>query len=116
MNITQRHHLGVRADAKSNRSVLFIHPLKPALFLRESSPHEDGFQIDPLSLDYVKFGKVLIYSGESFFKLLDLIGETIEKPAFLERCNQTLVVAYLGDDLLPLFDEWSLATVRFVVC
>jgi hypothetical protein len=111
VNLAQGHYLGVRANTKSNRSVLFVHALESALLLRKGTPHEDRFQIDPLSLDDIQFCQVLINTAEALFELFNLIGETVEVSAFFERRNQTLVVTNLSNDFLPLFDERSLATV-----
>lgn len=78
-NLTKTHHFGVCAKSKCNGSVLFVDAAEPTLLRGEGTSHEDGLKVDPLALNDVQLGKMVINSTKSAFELLDRICKALEE-------------------------------------
>jgi hypothetical protein len=78
--VAQAHDFWVSSDSESNVSEFFVNSHETALLLRKGSSREDGLKVDPLSLDQVQFGEVVIDSAELLFDLPDLVSKASIEP------------------------------------
>ena len=83
--------------------------------MRERTPHEDGLEVDPLALNDVQLGEVVIDAANLLLNLLDLIGEALEVPRLLEGNDETLVITDLRDHVFPLLNQRRRSSIGLIV-
>jgi len=78
-NHTQTNNLWVSLDTEHDTSELIIKSLESWLLLREGTSTKNRLQIDPLPLNNVQLGQIIINTSQLLFKLFNLILESIIK-------------------------------------
>jgi hypothetical protein len=79
-NVAKAHDFGVIPNAKGDVSVLFVDSHESSLLLREGTSHENGFEIDPLSLNDVELSQVIVDASNFGFNFLNLSRKALEVP------------------------------------
>lgn len=114
-NVTKTDNFWIVTDTKSDVSELFIDTHESTLLLWECTSHEDGLKVNPLALNNIQLGEVVIDTTDLFFYLFNLISESCEVSRFLKRKDKTLMITDLRDDFLPLFNQWCRSSIRLIV-
>lgn len=88
-----------------------INSLEPGLLPGQSSVAEDGFEVDPPSLDLVEVLKMVVQLCQPPLPQSRLVGKPREVWGVLKRLQQTLVVPHLWGEAMEedvyLYVKWN---------
>eukprot|EP00959_Pyramimonas_sp_CCMP1952_P036973 773800-Pyramimonas_sp.AAC.1 len=85
------------------------------LLLRQRAAREDGLEVHPLALHGVEVERAVRERGEARLPQRGALAEGREEGRLLQRGDQTLMVAHLREQVLPLLDQVQGALARRAV-